>query len=256
MHLSPSQAGRRRQRLESEGYIQNYTARLDATKLGLNVQGFIQVHLGTHGRQILIMRGTQISTQHFMERKVDSKVLESGTNNFLTVTFDVVHEDPGQYEYTFKVRPIPNERELSNNSATTYLNVISERIQILEIEGRPFWDSTFLRRSFSRNDKFDIDSLVAFTNDRVRPISSNDIRDTDKLKPPTNVDDLKSYNIVILGREVERVIGNKGILAIKNWVKDHGGILIFSRGKAWTDNFAEASDLEPIDWATDSHSFC
>ena len=186
------------------------------------------------------------------ERKVDSKVLESGTNNFLTVTFDVVHEDPGQYEYTFKVRPIPNERELSNNSATTYLNVISERIQILEIEGRPFWDSTFLRRSFSRNDKFDIDSLVAFTNDRVRPISSNDIRDTDKLKPPANVDDLKSYNIVILGREVERVIGNKGILAIKNWVKDHGGILIFSRGKAWTDNFAEASYLEPIVWATDA----
>ena len=51
LHLSASQAGRRRQRLESEGYIQSYTARLDAAKLGLNVQGFIQVHLSTHGRQ-------------------------------------------------------------------------------------------------------------------------------------------------------------------------------------------------------------
>lgn len=49
LHLSPSQAGRRRQRLEAEGFIQSYTARLDATRLGLNVQGFIQVHLGTHG---------------------------------------------------------------------------------------------------------------------------------------------------------------------------------------------------------------
>ncbi|EEX11145.1 transcriptional regulator, AsnC family [Ruegeria lacuscaerulensis ITI-1157] len=49
LNLSPSQAGRRRQRLEAEGYITGYAARLDPTKLGLHVQGFIQVHLSTHG---------------------------------------------------------------------------------------------------------------------------------------------------------------------------------------------------------------
>lgn len=51
LHLSPSQAGRRRQRLEAEGYIQGYHARLDPARLGLGVQGFIQVHLATHGPQ-------------------------------------------------------------------------------------------------------------------------------------------------------------------------------------------------------------
>lgn len=49
LNLSPSQAGRRRQRLETEGYIQGYTARLDPEKLGLHVQGFVQVHLKEHG---------------------------------------------------------------------------------------------------------------------------------------------------------------------------------------------------------------
>lgn len=49
LHMSASQAGRRRQRLEAEGYITGYTARLDPLRLGLNVQGFVQVHLGTHG---------------------------------------------------------------------------------------------------------------------------------------------------------------------------------------------------------------
>ncbi|GHG86979.1 Lrp/AsnC family transcriptional regulator [Pseudodonghicola xiamenensis] len=49
LSLSPSQAGRRRQRLEAEGYITSYAARLDPVKLGLQVQGFIQVHLETHG---------------------------------------------------------------------------------------------------------------------------------------------------------------------------------------------------------------
>lgn len=49
LNLSPSQAGRRRQRLEAEGIIQSYTARLDPVKIGLTVQGFVQVQLGTHG---------------------------------------------------------------------------------------------------------------------------------------------------------------------------------------------------------------
>ncbi|MEM6371891.1 MAG: Lrp/AsnC family transcriptional regulator [Pseudomonadota bacterium] len=47
--LSASQIGRRRQRLEAEGYIEGYVARLDARRLGLSVQGFVQVHLSTHG---------------------------------------------------------------------------------------------------------------------------------------------------------------------------------------------------------------
>ncbi|WP_050930195.1 Lrp/AsnC family transcriptional regulator [Aestuariivita boseongensis] len=49
LNLSPSQAGRRRQRLEAEGYIQRYSAQLDPARIGLTVQGFIQVQLATHG---------------------------------------------------------------------------------------------------------------------------------------------------------------------------------------------------------------
>lgn len=49
LNLSPSQAGRRRQRLESDGYVRGYVARVDASKIGLQVQGFVQVHLNVHG---------------------------------------------------------------------------------------------------------------------------------------------------------------------------------------------------------------
>ena len=182
-------------------------------------------------------------------QKVQSLNIDTGTEPFQSVHFDVSHEVAGQYEYSFRLAPVANERELSNNSATTYLNVISERIRILEIEGTPFWDSTFLRRSFARNDKFDIDSLVAFTGDRVRPIRSNPERSADDLKPPASVDDLKPYNIVIFGRNVERVIGLNGIRAVETWVKDHGGVLVFARGQAWPGSAKVAAELEPIDWS-------
>lgn len=51
LNLSPSQAGRRRQRLEESGVIQGYRARLDAAKLGLHVQAFVQVQLASHGTE-------------------------------------------------------------------------------------------------------------------------------------------------------------------------------------------------------------
>lgn len=41
--MSASQIGRRRQRLEIEGYVKSYPCRLNPEKLGLNVQAFIQV---------------------------------------------------------------------------------------------------------------------------------------------------------------------------------------------------------------------
>ena len=49
LNLSTSQAGRRRQRLEADGYIQNYAARIDPIRVGLTVQAFVQVQLATHG---------------------------------------------------------------------------------------------------------------------------------------------------------------------------------------------------------------
>lgn len=48
LNLSPSQAARRRARLESEGLIVGYRARLDPARLGLSVQAFVQVQMAAH----------------------------------------------------------------------------------------------------------------------------------------------------------------------------------------------------------------
>ncbi|HRK42655.1 MAG TPA: Lrp/AsnC family transcriptional regulator [Gemmobacter sp.] len=48
LNLSPSQAARRRARLEAEGVIAGYRARLEPRKLGLTVQAFVQVQMAAH----------------------------------------------------------------------------------------------------------------------------------------------------------------------------------------------------------------
>lgn len=48
LNLSASQIGRRRQRLEADGQIAGYRARLSPERLGLNVQAFVWVQMATH----------------------------------------------------------------------------------------------------------------------------------------------------------------------------------------------------------------
>jgi DNA-binding Lrp family transcriptional regulator len=49
--LSASQIGRRRQRLEAEGFVTGYRAHLSPTRLGLNVEAFIRVSMAAHTRE-------------------------------------------------------------------------------------------------------------------------------------------------------------------------------------------------------------
>ncbi|THD84540.1 Lrp/AsnC family transcriptional regulator [Aliigemmobacter aestuarii] len=63
LNLSASQAGRRRQRLEAEGYIRGYAARLDAERIGLSVQAFIQVQMATHAPEAARSFVTLVSTR-------------------------------------------------------------------------------------------------------------------------------------------------------------------------------------------------
>jgi DNA-binding Lrp family transcriptional regulator len=48
LNLSPSQAGRRRARLEAAGVVRATIARLDPAALGLGVQAFVQLEMATH----------------------------------------------------------------------------------------------------------------------------------------------------------------------------------------------------------------
>ena len=62
LNLSPSQAGRRRQRLEAEGYIEGYSARLCPRHLGLNVQAFVQVQMATHNPDQVAVFARKVKT--------------------------------------------------------------------------------------------------------------------------------------------------------------------------------------------------
>lgn len=62
LNLSASQAARRRQRLEQDGVITGYSARLDPARVGLTVQAFVQVQMAAHSAEAARAFASLIST--------------------------------------------------------------------------------------------------------------------------------------------------------------------------------------------------
>jgi DNA-binding Lrp family transcriptional regulator len=62
LNLSSSQAARRRQRLESEGYVVGYAAKLSPAKVGLTVQAFVQVQMASHSPEVARSFGVLVAT--------------------------------------------------------------------------------------------------------------------------------------------------------------------------------------------------
>lgn len=166
----------------------------------------------------------------------------------LPVEFDVVEPATGQFEYEVRVQPLPNEVDTDNNSAITYLNVIDQQLRVLILEGAPYWDTTFLQRSLMRNDKFEVDALVGYGPGKVRAVRKT--TSAGELRAPANAEAFSIYDLVILGRSVDRLLQPAQVDALNQYVQERGGTVIFSRGPAFDDPKL-GGELEPVIWSED-----
>jgi hypothetical protein len=200
----------------------------------------------------LLRQGQVVQTQRLNAQQLQE----------LPVEFEATENETGQYEYEVRALPLQNEVDTSNNSAITYINVIDQQIRVLLLEGDPYWDSTFLQRSLLRNDKFDVDALIRFAPDRVRAIRKTP--GTGELHAPATLDQFAAYDVIILGRDIDSLLGMPGaggatgqpgaagaqISLLDQYVSERGGTVIFGRGRAFAGPLA--SQLEPVLWGNKS----
>jgi len=177
---------------------------------------------------------------------VQTKRLNAGELQELPVDFEVAEPAVGQYEYEVRVPPLEQEVDTANNSAITYLNVIDQQVHVLVLEGDPYWDTTFLRRSLMRNDKFDLDALVRYGRDRRRAIRKTE--SAGPLRAPETLEQFSHYDLIFLGRLVDQVLSAPQLALLDQYVKECSGTVVFGRGSAF-GNAAAASQLEPVLWA-------
>jgi hypothetical protein len=175
---------------------------------------------------------------------VQTKRINADELQELPVEFEVIEPQTGQYEYEVRVQPLENEVDTANNSAITFLNVIDQQVRVLLVEGDPYWDTTFLLRSLMRNDKFDLDTLIFYGKNHLRAVRKTE--GAPALKTPETLDQLGIYDLVLLGRNVDKVLGAKGESLLDAYVKDRSGTVVFTRGHPFSTE--AISEMEPATW--------
>lgn len=174
---------------------------------------------------------------------------DAGEQRELSVGFDVTEPDAGQFEYEVRVVPLPKEADIKNNSTITFLNVIDQRIRVLLLEGAPYWDTTFLRRSLAQNDKIELDAILQYTRDQARKIRNLNSAQPDKEPTvPTTQKQFNAYDLIIIGKSVDPFFDPEKFRMLVSFVKDHGGTVVFSRGQAFNGELAKVNELEPMQW--------
>ncbi len=176
---------------------------------------------------------------------VRTQRLAAAEEQQLPVQFEVTEPETGQYEYEIQAEPLEGEVDTQNNSALTYLNVIDQQIRVLILEGSPYWDTTFLQRSLFRNDKVQLDSIIQYAPQKVRLIRQKE--EGDPLKVPETAADFASYDLIVLGRDVDRLLSRRQLDLLEAYVRNSGGSVVFSRGPAFSGELAD-NNLEPVVW--------
>lgn len=157
--------------------------------------------------------------------------------------FTVTEPRAGFYRYTFAVTPAPGESDITNNRAHAFLSVMDARARVLLLEGRPSWDARFLARTLREDPTLILDSVFQLTPHRPFALSGDPRQAT--LRLPRTVEELRRYDVLILGKGYEEFFDSQGTEALKRWIRDHGGHLILLRGRA-DERTPALRDLEPV----------
>ncbi|MFW5682310.1 MAG: hypothetical protein ACOC1G_04830 [Phycisphaeraceae bacterium] len=168
------------------------------------------------------------------------------------LSLPVRHEEPGLYEYDIAVAPLDDEVEPANNRRRVFVEVTDKRLKVLLLEGQPFWDTKFLAQSLRKDDRIELTQLSQISSERRQQLVT---RTDGKATIPATLEDFAAYDVVILGRAIERVLPADAWESLTAYVAQHGGRLILARGQPYDLETRDGkriarllSPLEPVVW--------
>jgi uncharacterized membrane protein len=141
--------------------------------------------------------------------------------------------DAGVKNLQFSIDALPEEDNKNNNALTRVLYVDNAKPRILYMEGEPRWDYKFIRRAVEDDKNIDLYCVVRTTQNKLYTQVPTDAP-SGELKDgfPTKVDDLFTYQGIILGTIEANYFTPAQQDLIQQFVDRRGGGLLFLGGRA------------------------
>lgn len=230
------------------------TARLKQNYLFVNQTGTITANISQSG---------------FANQYVDVSLLRDDilagtervalTDRSATIEFPVNESRKGVFKYALQVTPLPGEIDTNNNKRTVFVRAVDQRTKVLLLEARPYWDSKFLLRALQRDPNLEVTSLFQINEEKAVGIAEGPDKDPldkpDRLQGvalPKTKEDLYKFDCLILGKGIDSLLSSEQLALIRDYVKERGGGVVFSRARAYGFDNAALAALEPLVWERDS----
>ncbi len=166
-----------------------------------------------------------------------------------SVIFDVVAPDVSS-SYTLTTPVWEGEQRETNNGVTIHVRILDSKTRVFLAEGAPYWDSKFLAQLFRQQPYVQLRSVHRLSDTRFFQIDSEQEEPvaTDQDTFPETAEALAAYDLVAFGKGIEPFITASRLEALRSYVRDHGGALLFARGRAYAGRHPGLASLEPVTW--------
>jgi hypothetical protein len=197
-------------------------------------------------------------------RTVQTESITLDDHRPVTASFNVRQDKEGSYRYTLSVRPQPGEAILTNNMCSIFLQVLKSHARVLVLEGSPSWDVKFLIQALHTDPSIDVDAIFKLSDEKTfavagetSPTPSPSLKGGEAgvaggaapvIQVPKTAADFAKYDVVIIGKGYEDFFDSAATDALKSFVADHSGNVIFLRGNPG-ETPANLQALTPLGWS-------
>ncbi|MEO5914140.1 MAG: hypothetical protein ABIS50_07905 [Luteolibacter sp.] len=187
--------------------------------------------------------------------ELKSLTLDIPPGKTVAASFDLTAPS-ASVRWTIETPAVPNEVRQANNRAALAIRVIHSKTRVFLAEGAPYWDSKFLAQLLRQQPQMDVHSVHRLSEKRYFRIDSgtDEPSETDHPVFPATLEELSRYDLIIFGKNTDPFLTPERAEALRTYVRDRGGAVLFARGKPTTGNVPEIEPLEPVVWASASAS--
>ena len=150
------------------------------------------------------------------------------------------------------VSPIEGEIEKGNNEAQMTIHAVTEPRRILIIDGRPRWETRYLRNLFERDQRWQVNTVVAGTSSSALAWRRGEERGAF----PRDLQTLYKYDVILFGDVPPGMLTQVELEQLRDFVGERGGGLIFvdgQRGHLRSYSQTPIAELLPVDWLGSLH---
>ena len=174
---------------------------------------------------------TKIPVQIFWADKLMAEdfLILKGNSMEQKIVLHFVPTEPGDHKFTLKIPVQKDEFITQNNNRDFVVKVLKNKIQILQIAGRPSYDFSFLQRYMKRDQNVETTSFILKRDGTFSLLKDSGVPKFNHL--PRTEAEINEFDIVLLMDIQRRNLGDKFEALVKDFVNIHGGALIMLGGE-------------------------